>query len=127
MSGRKLSRPASERKAMLECMVISLLVHERITTTVAKAKELRGEVDRMITLGKRGDLHARRQALSSIRDRDVVHKLFADIAERNRDRPGGYTRIMKTGFRHGDGAPMSVIELVERVAKVEEKGSAAAS
>lgn len=114
LSGRKLNRPTSERLAMLNNMMISLFEHERIETTLAKAKELRGPVDRMITLGKRGDLHARRQALRFLKHRDVVYKLFSDIAIRNRDRNGGYTRILKTGFRHGDGATMSYIELVER-------------
>jgi large subunit ribosomal protein L17 len=95
-------------------MVTSLLDHERIHTTDAKAKELRGLADRMITLGKRGDLHARRQALSVIRDKEVAAKLFGELADRYRDRPGGYTRVVKLGHRAGDAAPQSMIELVDR-------------
>jgi large subunit ribosomal protein L17 len=95
-------------------MVTSLLEHERITTTDAKAKELRGITDRMITLGKRGDLHARRQALSVIRSKEVTAKVFDELADRYRDRPGGYTRVIKVGHRHGDAAPVSIIELVDR-------------
>jgi large subunit ribosomal protein L17 len=94
-------------------MVTSLLDHERIETTDAKAKQLRGIADRMITLGKRGDLHARRQALSVIRSKAVTAKLFDELAERFRDRPGGYTRVVKIGNRVGDAAPISIIELVE--------------
>jgi large subunit ribosomal protein L17 len=94
-------------------MVTSLLDHERIETTDAKAKELRGLADRMITLGKRGDLHARRQALSVIRSKEVTAKVFDELAERFRDRPGGYTRVIKLGNRVGDAAPISIIELVE--------------
>jgi large subunit ribosomal protein L17 len=94
-------------------MVTSLLDHERIETTDAKAKELRGLADRMITLGKRGDLHARRQALSVIRSKEVTAKLFDELAQRFRDRPGGYTRVIKVGNRVGDAAPVSIIELVE--------------
>jgi large subunit ribosomal protein L17 len=96
-------------------MVTSLLDHERIQTTDAKAKELRGLADRMITLGKRGDLHARRQALAVIRDKKVTAKLFDELADRYRERPGGYTRIIKLGNRAGDAAPISIIELVDRV------------
>jgi len=95
-------------------MVTSLLWHERVTTTDAKAKELRRWADRMVTLGKRGTLHARRQALAFVRSRTVVKKLFEEIAPRFRDRPGGYTRITKLGFRRGDAAPRAVIELTER-------------
>ena len=113
-SGRKLSRNTSHRKALLRNMVTSLLDHERIQTTDAKAKELRGVTDRMITLGKRGDLHARRQALAVIRDKDVTAKLFSELADRYRERPGGYTRIIKAGRRAGDAAPVSIIELVDR-------------
>ncbi len=113
-SGRKLSRNTSHRKALLRNMVTSLLDHERIQTTDAKAKELRGVADRMITLGKRGDLHARRQALAVIRDKDVTAKLFSELADRYRERPGGYTRIIKAGRRAGDAAPVSIIELVDR-------------
>jgi large subunit ribosomal protein L17 len=95
-------------------MVTSLLEHEAIRTTDAKAKELRGITDKMITLGKRGTLHARRQALETIRSKDVASKLFSELAERYRERPGGYTRIIKVGQRPGDAAPMSIIELVDR-------------
>jgi len=114
-AGRKLSRDTSHRKAMMRNMVTSLLEHERIETTLAKAKELRIEADRMITLAKQGDLHARRQALAFIQDKDVVHKLFAEIKDRFLERNGGYTTITKLRYRKGDGAPVSVIELVGRV------------
>jgi len=112
-SGRKLNRTSAHRKAMMRNMVTSLLDHERIETTDAKAKELRGLADRMITLGKRGDLHARRQALSVIRSKEITAKLFDELAARFRDRPGGYTRVIKLGNRVGDAAPISIIELVE--------------
>ena len=111
--GRKLGRSGSHRLAMLRNMVTSLLDHERIQTTDAKAKELRRVAERMITLGKRGDLHARRQALSVIRSKDVTAKLFDELADRFRERPGGYTRVMKLGQRQGDAAPMSLIELLD--------------
>jgi large subunit ribosomal protein L17 len=111
-SGRKLGRTSSHRLAMFRNMVTSLLEHERIYTTDAKAKELRRWADWMITLGKRGDLHARRQVLQVIRDKSVVHKLFTDLAQRYQARSGGYTRTVKVGFRVGDGAPLSLIELM---------------
>lgn len=111
-SGRKLSRNSSHRWAMMRNMVTSLLREEKIQTTDPKAKELRRWVDRMITLGKEGSLHARRQALAVIQDKTVVHKLFETIAIRFKNRPGGYTRIIKVGRRHGDAAPVSLIELV---------------
>lgn len=110
-----LGRSSSHFEAMISNMLVSLFRYERIETTTPKAKELRGAADRMVTLGKRGDLHARRQALSILQDKEIVHKLFTDIAERNRTRPGGYTRVLKTRNRYGDCAPMSLIELVERV------------
>ena len=110
-----MGRKSSHFEAMTSNMLVSLFRHERIETTTVKAKELRRAADRMVTLGKRGDLHARRRALSFLQDKAVVHKLFVDIAERNRTRQGGYTRVLKTGFRYGDCAPMSLIELVERV------------
>ena len=100
---------------MFRNMVTSLLEQERIETTDAKAKQIRRLADRMITLGKRGDLHARRQALAVIRSREVTAKLFSELAERYKDRPGGYTRIMKRGSRPGDAAPMSIVELVDAV------------
>jgi len=111
--GGKLSRTSSHRNAMLRNMVTSLLDHERIETTDAKAKEVRRLADRMISLGKRGDLHARRQALSVIRRREVTAKVFDDLAERFRERPGGYTRVLKVRRRPGDAAPLSIVELVE--------------
>ncbi len=111
--GRKLGRSSSHRQAMLRNMVTSLLDHERIQTTDAKAKELRRVAERMITLGKRGDLHARRQALSFIRSKEVTGKVFDELADRYRERPGGYTRVIKVGNRVGDAAPVSIIELVE--------------
>jgi large subunit ribosomal protein L17 len=109
-----LSRTSSHRLALMRNMVTSLLEHERIETTEAKAKELRMEAEKMITLAKKGDLHARRQALAFIRDKDVVHKLFGEIKDRYLDRNGGYTKIAKLRFRHGDAAPISVIELIGR-------------
>lgn len=112
-SGRRLGRTTSHRVAMFRNMVTSLLNHERITTTDAKAKELRSIADKMITLGKRGDLHAMRLAASFIREKSVVTKLFTTIAPRYVDRQGGYTRIIKLGIRPGDNASLSLIELVE--------------
>jgi len=121
---RKLGRVTSHRLAMLRNMATSLVLHERIETTVPKAKELRGIVDRMITLGKRGDLHARRQALSYLYDDAAVSKVFSDLAERFKTRPGGYTRILKKGFRFGDGADMAFLELVDF--QDQQKGASAA-
>jgi large subunit ribosomal protein L17 len=121
-AGRKLNRTASHRKAMFANMAVSLIVHEQIVTTLPKAKEIRPIVEKLVTLGKRGDLHARRQALSQIRDQDAVRKLFDAIASRYADRHGGYLRIMKAGFRAGDNAPLAVIEFVER--DVNAKGAA---
>lgn len=111
-AGRRLGRDTAHRQAMLRNMVTSLFEHERIVTTAPKAKELRKLADRMMTLAKRGDLHARRQALSVIRDRRVVAKLFDQLKEDYMDRNGGYTRIIRTGVRSGDAAPMAIIELV---------------
>ena len=111
-SGNRLSRTTSHRQAMVRNMVTSLLEHERIVTTTPKAKEIRKVADRMITLAKRGDLHARRQALSVIRDKKVVAKLFNELKDEYMDRNGGYTRIIRTGNRLGDAAPMAIIELV---------------
>lgn len=112
-SGRRLGRTTSHRIAMFRNMVTSFLTHERIITTDAKAKELRPIAEKMITLGKKGDLHAIRQASSYIRDKKTVTKLFNTIAPRYKERAGGYTRIIKLGIRPGDTAPVSVIELVE--------------
>jgi large subunit ribosomal protein L17 len=113
-SGRKLNRDSSHRKAMFANMAASLIRHEQIVTTLPKAKELRPYVERLVTLGKRGDLHARRLAVSRIRDEDAVKKLFETLGPRYGNRAGGYTRVLKAGFRYGDSAPMAVIELVER-------------
>ena len=121
-SGRKLNRTASHRKAMFANMAASLILHEQIVTTLPKAKEIRPIVEKLVTLGKRGDLHARRQAISQIRDIAVVSKLFDAIATRYANRNGGYLRIMKAGFRHGDNAPLAVIEFVDR--DVDAKGAA---
>ena len=110
---RKLGRVSSHRRAMLRNMATSLLKHERIETTVPKAKELRGIVERMITLGKRGDLHSRRMAAAYLFDDETVKKVFSDLAPRFKDRPGGYTRILKTGYRFGDGADLALLELVD--------------
>lgn len=110
-AGRRLGRTTSHRKAMVRNMVTSLLEHERIVTTVPKAKELRKVADGMITLAKRGGLHARRQALSVIQDKKVVAKLFSDLRDQYMERNGGYTRIIQTGNRIGDAAPMAILEL----------------
>jgi large subunit ribosomal protein L17 len=112
VAGRKLGRNASHRKAMLRNMVTSLLEHERIVTTVPKAKEARRVTEKMITLGKRGGLHARRQAMTYIRSQDIVAKLFDDLSRQYADRQGGYTRIIRTGERNGDAAPMAIVELI---------------
>lgn len=112
-TGRRLGRKPDHRQHMMRNMVTSFFEFEKVTTTVTRAKELRKVVDKMITLGKRGDLHARRQALQVIRDPKVVGKLFEMIAPRYQQRPGGYTRIIKLENRQGDNAPMSIIELVE--------------
>ncbi|WIJ26818.1 50S ribosomal protein L17 [Devosia sp. RR2S18] len=113
-SGRKLNRTASHRKAMFANMSAALIKHEQIVTTLPKAKDLRPIVEKLITLGKRGDLHARRQAIAQMRDEDQVAKLFAVLGPRYKDRQGGYIRILKAGFRYGDNAPMAVIEFVDR-------------
>jgi large subunit ribosomal protein L17 len=118
---RKLSRTSSHRIAMYRNLVTSLLDHERVETTDAKAKELRRLADRMITLGKRGDLHARRRAMRVIRARGVTAKVFGELAERYRTRPGGYTRVLKTRRRVGDAAAMSIVELVEPLEVVKPK------
>lgn len=113
-AGRKLNRTSTHRKAMLSNMAASLFIHEQISTTLPKAKELRRVADKMITLGKRGTLHARRRAYGLLRDEASVGKLFGALAERYKERSGGYTRVIKAGFRYGDNAPMAVIELVDR-------------
>ena len=114
VSGRKLNRTSSHRKAMFANMAAALIKHEQIRTTLPKAKDLRGVTDRLITLGKRGDLHARRQALAVLKDRTLTEKLFGTLAVRYASRRGGYTRVLRAGFRYGDSAPMAVIELVDR-------------
>ncbi len=119
-SGRKLNRTSEHRKAMLRNMVTSLFEHERIVTTVPKAKEARRVADKMITLAKRGDLHARRQAHAYIQSKDIVAKLFDVIHVQYVDRNGGYTRIIQTGRRNGDAAPMAILELVGYEEKLEE-------
>ena len=111
-SGNHLGVKPAHKRAMMRNMVTSILEHGRIATTVARAKEVRRPLDKMITLGKRGDLHARRQALRFIKSKEAMRNLFGDLAERYQDRAGGFTRIIKTGFRHGDGAPMALIQLV---------------
>ena len=111
---RKLGRTSAHREAMFANMAASLIKHEQITTTLPKAKELRPFVEKLVTLAKRGDLHARRIAISRVRDVDQVAKLFATIGPRYGERNGGYIRIMKAGFRHGDNAPVAVIEFVDR-------------
>ena len=111
---RKLNRTAEHRRAMFANMAAALIKHEQIVTTLPKAKDLRPIVEKLVTLGKRGDLHARRQAIAQIRDVDMVKKLFAVIGPRYKERNGGYLRIMKAGFRHGDNAAMAVIEFVDR-------------
>jgi len=117
---RKLGRTTAHRTAMFANMSASLIKHEQIVTTLPKAKELRPIVEKLITLGKRGDLHARRQAISQVRDIEQVGKLFAVLGPRYKDRQGGYIRVLKAGFRYGDNAPLAVIEFVDR--DVSEKG-----
>ncbi len=111
---RKLGRTSSHRTAMFANMSASLIKHEQIVTTLPKAKELRPFVEKLVTLAKRGDLHARRQAISAVRDQDQVRKLFETLGPRYGQRQGGYIRVLKAGFRYGDNAPMAVIEFVDR-------------
>lgn len=120
-AGRKLNRTSSHRKAMFANMSASLITHEQIVTTLPKAKELRPFVEKLVTLAKKGDLHARRQAIAQVRDVAAVGKLFDALAERYKDRQGGYTRVLKAGFRYGDNAPLGVIEFVDR--DVDAKGA----
>ena len=114
MSGRKFSRKSGHRLAMFANLAQALIKHEQITTTLPKAKDLRPVVEKLITLAKRGDLHARRQAIAQLKDEKLVAKLFSVIAERYKTRSGGYSRVLKAGFRYGDNAPMAIIELVDR-------------
>jgi large subunit ribosomal protein L17 len=113
-AGRRFSRSSSHRKAMFANLAVSLIEHEQIVTTLPKAKDLRPIVEKLVTLGKRGDLHARRQVIAQIGNEPVVKRLFDTIAPRYAQRNGGYLRIMKAGFRHGDNAPLAVIEFVDR-------------
>ncbi|GBR01085.1 MULTISPECIES: 50S ribosomal protein L17 [Gluconacetobacter] len=114
VAGRKLGVTSTHRAAMFRNMAVALIKHEQITTTLPKAKELRPVVEKLITLGKRGDLHARRQAYAQLRDDVIVSKLFAAVADRYKARSGGYIRVLRAGIRHGDAADMAVIELVDR-------------
>ncbi|WP_287787811.1 50S ribosomal protein L17 [Acidiphilium sp.] len=114
IAGRKLGVTSSHRLAMFRNMAVALLKHEQITTTLPKAKELRPVAEKLITLGKRGGLHARRQAFAELRDQTIVAKLFTALADRYKSRAGGYTRVLKAGIRYGDAASMAVIELVDR-------------
>ncbi len=114
MAGRKLNRTSAHRKAMFSNMVVALLKHEQIKTTLPKAKDLRPIAEKLITRAKSGTLHDRRQVFAFLRDDAVVAKLFSTLAERYKGRPGGYTRVLKAGFRYGDAAPMAIIELVDR-------------
>ena len=113
-AGRKLNRTSSHRKSLFKNMSQALIKHEQIVTTLPKAKELKRVIEKLITLGKKGNLHSRRLAFSKIRDKDMVSKLFDALATRYKDRNGGYSRVLKAGFRYGDSAPMAVIELVDR-------------
>jgi large subunit ribosomal protein L17 len=123
MGGRKLNRTSAHRKALFANLACALIKHEQIKTTLPKAKELRPYVEKLITLGKRGDLHARRQAFAKLRDEAMVAKLFSVIKDRYTDRQGGYTRVLQAGFRYGDCAPMAVIELVDRDLEAKGKDS----
>jgi large subunit ribosomal protein L17 len=114
MSGRKLNRTPAHRKALFRNMAAALIKHEQITTTLPKAKELRPYVEKLVTLGKRGDLHARRQLLSVLADAGLADKVITTLADRYKDRQGGYTRVLRAGFRYGDAAPLAVIEFVDR-------------
>jgi large subunit ribosomal protein L17 len=126
-AGRRLARTTEHRQAMLRNLVTQLLEHEQVQTTQAKAKEARQWAEKMITLAKRGDLHARRQTLRVVRSKKAMAKLFGELRERYQDRPGGYTRIIPLGFRVGDGAPLTLLELVgrpEKLPKAKKKASA---
>ena len=114
LRGRKLNRTSSHRKALFANMAVVLIKHGQLSTTLPKAKDLRPFVEKLVTLGKRGGLHARRQALAVLKDAKLTEKLFSVLAERYKDRKGGYTRVMKAGFRFGDAAPAAVIEFVDR-------------
>ncbi len=113
-AGRRFNRSSEHRKAMFANMAVALIKHEQIVTTLPKAKDLRPVVEKLVTLGKRGDLHARRQAVAQIKDQAIVKKLFDVLGPRYKERNGGYTRVLKAGFRYGDNAPLAVIEFVDR-------------
>ena len=114
MSGRKLGRKSAHRRAMFANLVNALIKHEQISTTLPKAKDLRPVVEKLVTLSKRGDLHARRQVMSVLQDNEVTQKLFSVLSERYKTRKGAYTRVLKAGFRYGDNAPLAIIEFVDR-------------
>ena len=114
IKGKKLNRTSSHRKALFKNMAQAIIKHEQIITTLPKAKTMKPIIDRLITLGKKGSLHARRQAFSQLRDKNIVSKLFNDLASRYADRHGGYSRVLKAGYRYGDAAAMAVLELVDR-------------
>jgi large subunit ribosomal protein L17 len=120
---RKFSRRPDQRRALLQHLASALIKHEQIVTTLPKAKDLRPVVEKLVTLGKRGDLHARRQALAELRDPPMVRKLFDVLGPRYKDRQGGYTRVLKAGFRYGDSAPVGVIEFVDRDVEARGKDS----
>ena len=120
---RRFNRTAEHRKAMFANMCVALIKHEQIVTTLPKAKDLRPVVEKLVTLGKRGDLHARRQAIAKIKDVEIVKKLFDVLGPRYKERNGGYTRVLKAGFRFGDNAPMAVIEFVDRDVSAKGKDS----
>jgi large subunit ribosomal protein L17 len=123
LSGRKLGRPSGHRRALFANLAASLIKHEQIKTTLPKAKDLRPYVEKLVTLGKRGDQHARRQAYAVLRNEAATSKLFGPLAERYKERKGGYTRVLKAGFRYGDMAPMAVIEFVDRDPEAKGKDS----
>ncbi len=123
MNGRKLGRKSAHRKSMFSNLASALIKHEQISTTLPKAKDLRPIVEKLVTLGKRGDLHARRQVLSVLKDSDLTNKLFSALAERYKTRQGGYLRVLKAGFRYGDNAPMAIIEFVDRDVSAKGKDS----
>ncbi|MGE0117689.1 MAG: 50S ribosomal protein L17 [Dongiaceae bacterium] len=123
LSGRKLGRASGHRRALFANLAASLIKHEQIKTTLPKAKDLRPYVEKLVTLGKRGDQHARRQAYAVLRNEAATSKLFGPLAERYKERKGGYTRVLKAGFRYGDMAPMAVIEFVDRDPEAKGKDS----
>jgi large subunit ribosomal protein L17 len=123
LSGRKLGRPSGHRRALFANLAAALIKHEQIKTTLPKAKDLRPYVEKLVTLGKRGDQHARRQAYAVLRNEAATSKLFGPLAERYKERKGGYTRVLKAGFRYGDMAPMAVIEFIDRDPEAKGKDS----